>query len=355
LGRYPALLLSGGHCESNTAPAVGTGQQLKPPRAILTAPLGAAAQISQAIRDGAEGFFRTQYGTITKMASALAVVIFVVYMFRPETPEQEAAGLTRCAALRSLRVTFSPSFSNSALSGHSKGWTRVRPCACPAATLSLTLRHTERPCFRFTLATITTLSFLLGAVCSAMSGYIGMWVSVRANVRVAGAARRTAREALQVALRAGGFSGLMVVGMTVLGVTVLFSVFYVCFAVGKSEGALHVADVPLLLVGYGFGASFVALFAQLGGGIYTKAADVGADLVRACGHPVTSIARRPLPMQSAWRSASPTLPHPTGDGSVRPRPPVRVTACATCRRRAAQRAGCSRHPSQPHSTPPPAG
>jgi Na+/H+-translocating membrane pyrophosphatase len=64
---------------------------------------------------------------------------------------------------------------------------------------------------------------------------------VRANVRVAGAARRTAREALQVALRAGGFSGLMVVGMTVLGVTVLFSVFYVCFGVGQ-EGALHVAD-----------------------------------------------------------------------------------------------------------------
>ena len=135
-----------------------------------------------------------------------------------------------------------------------------------------------------------------------MSGYIGMWVSVRANVRVAGAARRTAREALQVALRAGGFSGLMVVGMTVLGVTVLFSVFYVGFGVGQAEGALHVADVPLLLVGYGFGASFVALFAQLGGGIYTKAADVGADLVRACGHPV--IAHRPrtrCPSQSAWK------------------------------------------------------
>jgi Na+/H+-translocating membrane pyrophosphatase len=92
-----------------------------------------------------------------------------------------------------------------------------------------------------TLATITTLAFLLGAVCSSMAGYVGMWVSVRANVRVAGAARRTAREALQIALRAGGFSGLMVVALTVLGVTILFSVFYVLFGVGE-EGNLDVND-----------------------------------------------------------------------------------------------------------------
>jgi len=183
------------------------------------------AEVSNAIRDGAEGFFRTQYGTISKMAVLLAAIIMVIYLYRPATPEQEAAGITR-----------------------------------------------------LTLAVVTSGSFLLGAVCSALCGYIGMWVSVRANVRVAGAARRTAREALQVALRAGGFSGLMVVGMTVLGVTVLFSVFYVYFGVGQ-EGYTEVNDVPLLLVGYGFGASFVALFAQLGGGIFTKAADVGADLV----------------------------------------------------------------------------
>eukprot|EP00241_Pyramimonas_parkeae_P017767 CAMPEP_0114292836 /NCGR_PEP_ID=MMETSP0059-20121206/9277_1 /TAXON_ID=36894 /ORGANISM="Pyramimonas parkeae, Strain CCMP726" /LENGTH=837 /DNA_ID=CAMNT_0001414517 /DNA_START=70 /DNA_END=2583 /DNA_ORIENTATION=+ len=183
------------------------------------------AEVSEAIRDGAEGFFRTQYGTITKMAAALSSLIYVIYMFRPPTPEQQAAGLSRS-----------------------------------------------------TLAFLTTLSFLLGSLCSGLSGYVGMWVAVRANVRVAGAARRTAREALQVALRAGGFSGLMVVGMTVLGVTVLFSALYVAFNVG-GDGMLDVEDVPLLLVGYGFGASFVALFAQLGGGIYTKAADVGADLV----------------------------------------------------------------------------
>lgn len=110
------------------------------------------------------------------------------------------------------------------------------------------------------------------------SGYVGMWVSVRANVRVAGAARRSAREALQVALRAGGFAAVVVVSMTVLGVSVLFTVFSYAFDVGQ-PGGMNIHELPLMLVGYGFGASFVALFAQLGGGIYTKAADVGADLV----------------------------------------------------------------------------
>ncbi|KAH9716521.1 Pyrophosphate-energized membrane proton pump 2 [Citrus sinensis] len=176
------------------------------------------AQISDAIRDGAEGFFRTQYGTISKMACLLALVIFCIYLFRNTTPQQEASGIGR---------------SNS---------------AC-----------------------ITVAAFLLGALCSGIAGYVGMWVSVRANVRVSSAARRSAREALQIAVRAGGFSAIVVVGMAVIGIAILYATFYVWLGVDT--------PVPLLLVGYGFGASFVALFAQLGGGIYTKAADVGADLV----------------------------------------------------------------------------
>nr|CAD1818985.1 unnamed protein product [Ananas comosus var. bracteatus] len=108
--------------------------------------------------------------------------------------------------------------------------------------------------------------------------YVGMWVSVRANVRVSSAARRSAREALQIAVRAGGFSAIVVVGMAVFGVAILYATFYVWLGV-DTPGSMKVTDLPLLLVGYGFGASFVALFAQLGGGIYTKAADVGADLV----------------------------------------------------------------------------
>ena len=143
---------------------------------------------------------------------------------------------------------------------------------------ALTKEQTEAGFTRQTFAVLTTIAFLLGAACSAASGYVGMWVSVRANVRVAGAARRGAREALQVALRAGGFAAIVVVASTVLGVSFLFTIFAYVYDVGRPNGAsMH--DMPLMLVGYGFGASFVALFAQPGGGIYTKAADVGADLV----------------------------------------------------------------------------
>ncbi|WOL07074.1 pyrophosphate-energized membrane proton pump 3 [Canna indica] len=183
------------------------------------------AEISDAIRDGAEGFFKTQYGTISKMALLLALVILSIYLFRSTTPQQESSGLTRS-----------------------------------------------------TSACITVAAFLLGALCSGIAGYIGMWVSVRANVRVSSAARRSAREALQIAVRAGGLSAIVVVGMAVIGVAILYATFYVFLGV-DSPGSMKVTDLPLLLVGYGFGASFVALFAQLGGGIYTKAADVGADLV----------------------------------------------------------------------------
>ncbi|KAF8400177.1 hypothetical protein HHK36_013473 [Tetracentron sinense] len=182
-------------------------------------------QISDAIRDGAEGFFRTQYGTISKMALLLAFVILFIYLFRSTSPQQESSGLGR-----------------------------------------------------LTSAYITVAAFLLGALCSGIAGYVGMWVSVRANVRVSSAARRSAREALQIAVRAGGFSAIVVVGMAVIGVAILYATFYVWLEL-DSPGSMKVTDLPLLLVGYGFGASFVALFAQLGGGIYTKAADVGADLV----------------------------------------------------------------------------
>jgi len=116
----------------------------------------------------------------------------------------------------------------------------------------------------------TAVAFLLGAFCSALAGFIGMYISVRANIRVASAARKSLNKALQIALRGGAVSGLLVVAMSLLGVAGLF------YAYG---GAATPTVTPLLIVGFGFGASFVALFAQLGGGIYTKAADVGADLV----------------------------------------------------------------------------
>ncbi|MEO8208885.1 MAG: sodium/proton-translocating pyrophosphatase, partial [Chloroflexota bacterium] len=119
----------------------------------------------------------------------------------------------------------------------------------------------------------TGLAFLVGAACSMASGIIGMYISVKANVRTAAAARRSLVEAVQVAMRGGAVSGFLVVALSLLGVYGIFSLF------GGLGGGQATKDAPFLIVGFGFGASFVALFAQLGGGIYTKAADVGSDLV----------------------------------------------------------------------------
>ena len=107
---------------------------------------------------------------------------------------------------------------------------------------------------------------------------MGMWVSIRTNIRVAAAAMTSLNGALQTALRGGAVSGLFTVAMSLLGVGGLFARAQRITPAGMTpaEWAQH---IPFLIVGYGFGASFVALFAQLGGGIYTKAADVGADLV----------------------------------------------------------------------------
>ena len=117
-----------------------------------------------------------------------------------------------------------------------------------------------------------SLSFILGALSSVVSGYIGMWISIRANIRTAAEAMKSMNGALQTALRAGAVSGLFIVALSLLGVVGLFTI-------AKFFGGLDADKIPLYIAGYGFGASFVALFAQLGGGIYTKAADVGADLV----------------------------------------------------------------------------
>ncbi|MDE3058102.1 MAG: sodium-translocating pyrophosphatase [Bacteroidota bacterium] len=175
-------------------------------------------EISGAIKTGAEAFLRRQYRTIAYLAAALAALIYILYAFVRAHNEHDPASVSA-------------------------------------------------------LAFWTTVSFLFGAGCSIAAGYMGMWVAIRSNIRTAAGAMKNMNSALQPALRGGAVSGFFVVAMSLLGVAGLFTL------VDKLGVTNDVTKIPLLIVGYGFGASFVALFAQLGGGIYTKAADVGADLV----------------------------------------------------------------------------
>ncbi len=122
---------------------------------------------------------------------------------------------------------------------------------------------------------IIALSFVVGAVCSALAGFIGMWTATGANVRTTQAARSSLNRALGVAFSGGTTMGMAVAGLGVLGLTVLF----IIYDNWMKSGATHYEDVLTVLAGFSLGASSIALFARVGGGIFTKAADVGADLV----------------------------------------------------------------------------
>ena len=187
-------------------------------RHVLQKDMGTARmqEISNAIKEGAEAFLSRQNRTIILFAAVLAVLIFILYAYA-----------------------------------------RAPSPADPVPPLQM--------------AFWTTLSFVLGALCSVIAGYVGMWVSIRANIRTASAVRSSLNDALRIAMRGGAVSGLFVVAMSLLGVGGLYALLN---ALGHDP-----QKIPFTIVGFAFGASFVALFAQLGGGIYTKAADVGADLV----------------------------------------------------------------------------
>jgi K(+)-stimulated pyrophosphate-energized sodium pump len=121
------------------------------------------------------------------------------------------------------------------------------------------------------------LSVIVGALCSALAGYFGMRVATAANTRTAAAARSSLNDALKIAFNGGAVMGFSVVGLGLLGLSALFLIYAAAFAVPGVE--LDMARVVTVLTGFSFGASSIALFARVGGGIYTKAADVGADLV----------------------------------------------------------------------------
>ena len=122
----------------------------------------------------------------------------------------------------------------------------------------------------FISGAFTSLAFVVGAACSATAGFIGMRTATKANVRTTEAARTSLSNAVKIAFSSGAILGLCVVGLGVLGISILYFLFAEVFMV---------ADATATLFGFSFGASSIALFARVGGGIYTKAADVGADLV----------------------------------------------------------------------------
>jgi K(+)-stimulated pyrophosphate-energized sodium pump len=118
---------------------------------------------------------------------------------------------------------------------------------------------------------MVAVSFIVGAICSGLAGFIGMKVATKANVRTTNAARKSLGKALEVAFAGGAVMGLGVVGLGVLGLSGLFAIY--------SNQGWEITEILNVLSGFSLGASSIALFARVGGGIYTKAADVGADLV----------------------------------------------------------------------------
>ena len=123
---------------------------------------------------------------------------------------------------------------------------------------------------------LVAVSFIIGSLCSALAGFIGMRVATKANVRTTNAARNSLGKALEIAFAGGSVMGMAVVGLGVLGLGVLFIIYGDFFGV---DNVTDLSKVITVITGFSFGASSIALFARVGGGIYTKAADVGADLV----------------------------------------------------------------------------
>jgi K(+)-stimulated pyrophosphate-energized sodium pump len=169
----------------------------------------AMQDVGAMIREGADAFVKRQYTTIAVLAVVAAVIIGIVIAL---VENEDVADVKELAGVK--------------------------------------------------IGVLTAFAFLVGAACSMASGIIGMTISVRSNVRTAAAARRSLVEAVQVAMRGGAVSGFLVVALSLLGVWGIFTLYQLLIP------EVTIDKAPFVIVGFGFGASFVALFAQLGGGIF---------------------------------------------------------------------------------------
>ncbi len=197
--------------------------------------------------------FLTEYGVVVALVCAGAAVIYGLL-------------ITRSLLSRSPGNERMQEISNAVQEGASaylnRQYTIIAAVAIPIAILLLILQNWE-----------TAVGFVIGGILSGSAGFIGMNLSVRANARVAEAARGGVPPALDVAFKGGSVTGLLVVGLALFGVAGYFGFLVLTGAVDTDKEAVDA------LVGLGFGGSLISVFARLGGGIFTKAADVGADLV----------------------------------------------------------------------------
>jgi K(+)-stimulated pyrophosphate-energized sodium pump len=213
--------------------------------------------------------------TILYLIPALGIFGLVVMAVQSAWVSKQATGEENMVELATY-------IANGAMAFLKAEWTILAYFAVVAAILlgwSGTLVETSSP--------VIAVSFIIGAVFSATAGYFGMNIATKANVRTTQAARTSLKDALKVAFTGGTVMGLGVASLAVLGLSVLFIIFYQLYVVsagGPVGGVAAVNGLPMekaieVLAGFSLGAESIALFARVGGGIYTKAADVGADLV----------------------------------------------------------------------------
>jgi len=221
------------------------------------------------IRDGANAYLRTQLKTIAVLIVVLAAAMFAsVALVKPSGEANELFCRQAVDKIYAQQISANSSLSEDQVLkmletetakqiADSNGYTKFNPeraassAQCQSAVWYIAIGR--------------ALAFILGASFSAMVGFIGMNMAVQGNVRVAAAARKSFKKALSIAYRSGTITGMLTDGLGLLGGTTIFIIF------GKAA--------PDVLLGFGFGGTLLALFMRVGGGIYTKAADVGADLV----------------------------------------------------------------------------